>query len=349
MLTKMPKILLVGSGITSSLVASLLHQKAQILGHERNSVEISIWDKARGTGGRMSTSRSPLHNKCTADLGAQYISCTPQYTESHKIIYEELLQVGILEPLKQTITNAKEPEQGTNTYVVPDGMSSLVKYFTTKSKLQPSFEHHVSEIKQLGGKWHVTTLAGKSEVFDAVVLTMPVPQLLNLNGLSSIFDENIEMKKKLEAVSYSSRYALGLFYDEGASLNLPFSASYLYQDPVFRFIAVDNVKRNRPELPISVVLHTSVPFGLEHIDKTVGEVEPILKKALQQSFPNLPPPKAMKCHKWKFSQVFTPYSGQPGVIELCRDPLLLAGGDSFTHSNFDGCISSAESIVNALS
>ena len=50
MLTKMPKILLVGSGITSSLVASLLHQKAQILGHERNSVEISIWDKARGTG-----------------------------------------------------------------------------------------------------------------------------------------------------------------------------------------------------------------------------------------------------------------------------------------------------------
>jgi len=132
------------------------------------------------------------------------------------------------------------------------------------------------------------------------------------------------MKKKLEAVRYSSRYALGLFYDEGASLNLPFNASYLYEDPVFRFIAVDNVKRNRrnlhmllsilffynndfiinlAELPVSVLLHTSVPFGLKYIDQTVKEVEPILMKALKESFPDLPPPKAVKCQKWKFSQV----------------------------------------------
>lgn len=50
MLTKMPKILLIGGGITSSLVASLLQQNIRILGHERSAVEISIWDKARGTG-----------------------------------------------------------------------------------------------------------------------------------------------------------------------------------------------------------------------------------------------------------------------------------------------------------
>ena len=131
------------------------------------------------------------------------------------------------------------------------------------------------------------------------------------------------MKKKLEAVRYSSRYALALFYDEGASLNLPFNASYLYEDPIFRFIAIDNLKRNRrkllrlffmffnhnnrmiklAELPISLVLHTSVPFGLKHIDRTVKEVEPILMSALEQSFPDLPPPKAVKCQKWKFSQV----------------------------------------------
>jgi len=349
MLIKMPKILLVGGGITSSLIAALLHQNIKILGHERSAVEISIWDKARGAGGRMSTSRSPHNGKCTVDTGAQYISCTPQYTTCHKTYYDELLQAGILEPLKQTIANAKEYESGTQHYVVPDGMSSLVKYFMNKSGIKTSFEHHLSKIDQLDGKWHATTLHGKSEVFDAVVLTMPVPQILNLTGVSSIIEQDIEMKKKLEAVRYSSRYALALFYDEGASLNLPFNASYLYEDPIFRFIAIDNLKRNRPELPISLVLHTSVPFGLKHIDRTVKEVEPILMSALEQSFPDLPPPKAVKCQKWKFSQVSTSYEGRPGVVELSRDPLLLAGGDGFTHSNFDGCISSAESIVKALS
>jgi len=195
MLTKMPKILLIGGGITSSLVASLLHQSKKILGHERSTVEISIWDKARGTGGRMSTSRSPFDSKCTVDTGAQYISCTPQYTTCHKMFYDELLEAGILEPLKETIANAKEYEPGTQHYVVPDGMSSLVKYFFNKSGQKISFEHHLSKIDKLDGKWQVTTLHGKSEVFDAVVLTMPVPQILNLTGIPSIIEQNQDVKK----------------------------------------------------------------------------------------------------------------------------------------------------------
>lgn len=60
------------------------------------------------------------------------------------------------------------------------------------------------------------------------------------------------MKRKLEAVKYSARYALGLFYEPGTHLNLPFKASYLNDDPVFRYIAVDNEKRNRRKL---IILH----------------------------------------------------------------------------------------------
>ena len=42
-------------------------------------INLTIFDKARGAGGRMSTSRSPNNSECTADLGAQYISVTPEY------------------------------------------------------------------------------------------------------------------------------------------------------------------------------------------------------------------------------------------------------------------------------
>ena len=126
---------------------------------------------------------------------------------------------------------------------------------------------------------------------------------------------------------------------------------------------------NLAELPTSVVLHTSVPFGLQHVEKTIPEAEPILMEALKSSFPDLPKPKASKCHKWRYSQVLTSsslfllcvlplqhniyqvtksYEDQPGVLELSQEPLLLVGGDAFTHSNFDGCVSSAEKIVQHL-
>lgn len=48
LITKMPKILIVGSGLTGSLVASSLrhHLKENV----KTPLELSIWDKARGTG-----------------------------------------------------------------------------------------------------------------------------------------------------------------------------------------------------------------------------------------------------------------------------------------------------------
>ncbi|EFX70880.1 hypothetical protein DAPPUDRAFT_327763 [Daphnia pulex] len=340
----MPKILIVGSGLTGSLVAASLLK----LGKENinDQVQLSIWEKARGAGGRMSTSRSPHNQLCAADLGAQYITCTPHYGKEHSKYYQELLSVGILEPLKLNINNCHEHEAGTKHYISPNGMSSLVKYFLNKYECKPEFEHHITSVTKINEKWCVSTLQGKQNFFDVVILTIPVPQILQLGGtVKDILENNHEMKTKLENVKYSARYVMSLYYDHGTELNLPFDASYIKDDPVFRYIAVDNLRRNRPDLPTSVILHTSVPFGVQHIDLTVPEAEPILKEALKRSFPDLPSPKAFKCHKWRYSQVTKPYEDQPGVLEISQEPLLLVGGDGFTHSNFDGCVSSAEKII----
>ena len=95
-----------GGGLTSA-ATSLQLQSVAGVGHTE------VWDKARGAGGRMSTSRQELlsisvifHTKsdtfvfrssgnkeCRVDLGAQYISATPKYCQQHK--YEN--------PLRQTL------------------------------------------------------------------------------------------------------------------------------------------------------------------------------------------------------------------------------------------------------
>lgn len=47
-------------------------------------------------------------------------------------------------------------------------------------------------------------------------------------------------------------------------------------------------------------------------------------------------------------QVLTSVPDCPGHMTILDQPLLVCGGDAFTHSNFDGCVESAESVVAAL-
>lgn len=110
---------------------------------------------------------------------------------------------------------------------------------------------------------NVSTLDGKSELFDVVILTMPVPQVMQLKGeiqcilgrlvaqFGDIYTKNLltdsdkDLKRKLEKVEYSSRFALGLFYEKDAELKLPADVGYVNDHPVFRYFAIDNRRRNR--------------------------------------------------------------------------------------------------------
>ena len=79
---KMPsphRLLIVGAGLTGSVTASLLRRK-----FPKDVLSITVWEKSRGAGGRMTTNRSPSDPRCTADLGAQYISATSAYAKSHE-------------------------------------------------------------------------------------------------------------------------------------------------------------------------------------------------------------------------------------------------------------------------
>lgn len=79
---KMPsphRLLIVGAGLTGSVTASLLRRK-----FPKDVLNITVWEKSRGAGGRMTTNRNPSDPRCTADLGAQYVSATSAYAKSHE-------------------------------------------------------------------------------------------------------------------------------------------------------------------------------------------------------------------------------------------------------------------------
>ncbi|KAM9426846.1 renalase [Pholidichthys leucotaenia] len=335
------RVLIVGAGLTGSLCACLLRRELQ-------NIKIVVWDKARGTGGRMFTSRPPDASSHTADLGAQYVSATPAYAKSHHSFYEEIISAGVLRHLDCPVKGLRNDDS--INYVTPQGMGSIVKHFLSQSGADLFLEHHVTALHRRGASWEVERKLGDSETFDAVVLTIPVPQILQLEGdVGRLL--SVSQKQQLEGVVYSSRFALALFFPPDAVLDVPWGVWYVSDNRCICYVAVDSRKRGLEAAEIlgpSLVVHTSVPFGLEHLEREKEEVQPIILAELHKLLPNLPQPVSIKCHKWRYSQVLTAVPDCPGHMTILEQPLLVAGGDAFVHSNFDGCVESALSVIGAL-
>ncbi|GFY57864.1 renalase, partial [Trichonephila inaurata madagascariensis] len=153
-----------------------------------------------------------------------------------------------------------------------------------------------------------------------------------------------EQLENLKAVEYCSRYAVGFFYKNESSFfkDVLWCAKFL-SDDIIRYCALDVNKRRATGLP-SVAFHTSKEFGKAYIDQDASVVQDIIIQRIKQIFPELPVPEEIRCHKWRFSQVEKKYCEQ-GCTVLSHKPLLICGGDGFLQSNFEGCIASAESIV----
>lgn len=329
------KVLIVGGGVTSALTGLCIRKMLP-------NCNLSMWDKARGAGGRMTTNRCNLNARCTADIGAQYITTTEDFIKSNGDIYDDLLSEGIIQPLKCKIIGMK-PQGNNINYVVPEGTGSLVKYFFNRANLnETKFSHHVSSINKEQNKWIVETNTGEKEDFDLVILTIPVPQLFLLRG-NLMHDVSSETVNNLKTVNYSSRFVLVLYFF--TKLDENWGAKYLDNDPVFRYVAIDNIKRNHEsDDNFSVVFHTTVKFGQDHVDETLSDIEKVLLAEARNLFPDWPQPTSTKCHKWRYSQVTNAYPGTPGCLIISHTPPLVIGGDGFVGSTFDNCVISSKTI-----
>ena len=111
----------------------------------------------------------------------------------------------------------------------------------------------------------------------------------------------------------------------------------------FLFFSLD------PSEGSTVVVHTSVPFGIAHLEDTFETVQPIILQHLHNLIPNLPDTQHKKLLRWRYSQVSSPFEGTPGCITLQDEPLMVCAGDAFTGSNFDRCSDSAQAVLDRVS
>ena len=91
-----------------------------------NAVHITVWEMARGAGGRMATTRwdDPGGNTLTANMGAQFISCGVDGAS----LIRELISVGKLRgPLSDTAPHSRcfDVTAGYSDYAPVDGTSAV--------------------------------------------------------------------------------------------------------------------------------------------------------------------------------------------------------------------------------
>lgn len=342
-------MLVVGSGITGCITASML---------SRAGAKVTVWDKAGGVGGRMTTHRHPNDPSSHVDMGAQYITAYSRdeydgaFQRLKKDTFADLASNGILSPLVGTIEGeaGSTRESGDAHYVSRDGLNSVAKHYLRSAGIAPHTHRTLTQVDSRDDKALCFTTSGEPNEFDAVILTMPVPQVLALKGsvTSSIDPANLA---KLQAVRYSSRYALGLFYDRHVTST--WTAKYTRDSPVLRFLCWDDAKRSSSSSPPSttsaLLAHSSVEFGREHLESDKAQVQDIMQKAVERECPHLPPPVHTHLIRWRYSQVTSGYPAFPGVEVLSRRPLVVVTGDAFSsRSNFEGCLYAAQKTTDVV-
>merc|ERR1712223_635377 len=251
----------------------------------------------------------------------------------------------------------------TDNYVAPHGTEEIVQDYWNHSGVELEVLRPLEKLNLVtsncpftNGRW-MATGAGKEEEFEAVVTTMPVPQLLATpprpeGYIEGNFLEVVpqDLLVKLKAVRYNSVFCLGVFFDVDVAegLGIKWKSKYFPEDPVIRYVSFDNSRRGDSSAPTSICVQSHVSFAEKNLHKTKQEMAEPLMDALYHLLPELPPPSSLVSHKWRYSQTSVPFEGTPGAVLLHWSPTLIAAGDSFSHSNFDGCIASAHAANKLL-
>jgi len=302
----------------------------------------------------MSTKR--FDSSTAVDLGAQYFSIKNQLSSSiARLIKDGLL----LETRTEVWKGFKSSSEDVKQFVAPFGSSSIVKSILPEASdnLKLEYDRRLVRIATHEDAYVVQPDAGISLVYDAIILTIPVPQILTLE--QSVFATDIV--SRLKCVEYSSRFALGAVFHPEHNIQGP-SVQYLSPDesPIFRYISLDNLRRKSNAEATCVVAHTSCSYGERFVETSPALKRDELLTELQRLFPQWPEAKDALAHKWRYSQVVKPFDGETDAVVLSPSPqsvkaifnkggLIVGAGDAFAGSSgLENCISSGETAAKMV-
>ncbi|MGS0744226.1 NAD(P)/FAD-dependent oxidoreductase [Glaciimonas sp. GG7] len=286
--TKPFSFAVVGAGIAGLSCATLLQQA----GHK-----VSVFDKSRGSGGRMSTRRG---EGWECDHGAQYFTARDPDFRAEVARWQQAGVAGLWSPRLQVFNPASlqeaQPREATLERFVGTPTMTAPAHFVDQTLALT----HTSTILQLQHQpdgWQLLsdTYGWSDQRFDAVLLALPAPQVVPLLSTTvpvlSALAENVTMQG---CWTLMLRFA--------TPLALTFDAAFVNVGPL-RWIARNNSKPGRTGEE-TWLLHASAEWSEDHLELDPDVVAPLLLQAFRELVDVVP--EAWSAHRWRYATTDAP-------------------------------------------
>ena len=262
------KIGIIGAGI-SGLTAGRILARA---GHE-----VSVFEKSKGYGGRMSTRRMGGEAKYKMDHGAPFITGT---STEFKAFIRELEENHVIKKWTDSFSAYSEAKilpqaQGRTPqpcYVAPNGMNSIGKFMGRW--LDFRFNEKVGGLTHIGGSrikkspWMINSSTINVFEADAVIIATPAIQAY---GLVATAQDELELRRMitvLDEMAYTATYAYMMVYRDRKQ---PDWKALHCDHPVISWICNESSKRDSGG-DVSLIAHTTDSFTQKMIDERDTEV-----------------------------------------------------------------------------
>ena len=309
----MKKIAIIGTGL--SAIFSAIHLR------KNTDLEINLFDKARGLGGRLATRRAEGGK---FDHGAQYFSIER---------INNLPEIQML--INEGVINNIEDK---DIYFSPDGMTNIAKKLLIDFNIFK--EHKLVSIDKENENYKLFFENGSTFNSDYIIMSCPMPQSLEILNKSKIdYDNNLI--KDLEDLSYFPCIVV-MIKSEIKLSNLDKHIGTDVDSKDISWIG-DNYGKKVSSIENYYTIQCSPEFSYENFENEYDETNKKLKHEMEKIFGSNY--QILSNHKWRYSIPKNFYQGDNSLVINQKDFLGLCG-DIFTNGRFDGAITSGLSIAD---
>ena len=286
----MKHVAIFGAGIAGLAAAQRL---------DRADVEVTLFDKGRGPGGRTSVRRA---DRWQFDHGAQYFTARDAEFDEEVRTW---LELGVVEEWTGRIVAidadgiSDKTDSGKRLVGVP-GMNAMARHMAQELHVETG--RPVSGLRRGPRGWNLLRGDEETGPFDAVLVTLPpaqaVPFLKSTPGLA----------QRVRRVRMRPCWAVMAAFT--APVPLDFDGAFVNTGPL-SWVARDSSKPARSDGECWV-LHASPAWSVDHLEDEIVDVERQLLEgfAAATGLEQLPIPQHLDAMRWRFAIPDEPLPGR---------------------------------------
>ena len=316
---------IVGSGIAGLMCGQLLKNA----GHS-----VFLVDKGRRAGGRMSTrNKGPWQ----WDHGAQYFT-----VRDHRFAryIEALKEKGVVSEWFDLLPGQALGKKEAR-YIGVNGMNVIPKHLSSGLEIHQSM--NVEKLDYENATWQLLMKSGEVFSCQELVLTPPLPQVVNLLERSNLLNQ-ISNSERLASVNYEKGLSLLVVLEKASRIPIP--GCMKLDNDLVSWVA-DNSKKDGFSDEYCITIHSNPKYA----DAIWNEQNIVIAGAIIESIQPLLGSKVLNWHIHRWLYAFAKNPLETSFYREANMQLTIAG-DAFISSRVESAavsgISAAEALIKSF-